>query len=186
MVEPSHACRARDRTFFTWKLCSRVPGDGCRSSNGGSLTAFFPLKITADWPAALIHATITQLAAHLGFRPEGSTQDLHQNAAEQIIDGFVRDHHISEPEIIECLMQQRSQLIEEYDRYEYRWLKHDDQIILVLAQGNVIPFPNDDIADTGIIIFACGWVDLVMSDRKIEEFKLVDLLHKLPLLFRTE
>lgn len=145
------------------------------------MAAFYPLRTTADWPTASIHATLAQIAADLGFHPSGSTHDLHECDAQRIIDGFVRDHRIVRTEIIDRLTQQRSSLLEQYKRTEYRWENDNNEIVLVLADDNVIPFPDDDIENTARIRFACGWVEFEMPDREVERLRIDNLVRNLPL-----
>jgi hypothetical protein len=155
------------------------------SSTGESLAAFYPLHATTDWPIASIHAAIAQLAVDLRFHPVGNTHDLHEDDAQQIVDRFVRDYRITRPAILQRLDQQRSKLLEQYERTEYRWKNDVGEIVLVLAKDNVIPFPDADMKNTGRIIFACGWVEFVMPDRTFEQLRIDDHVCNLPLLINN-
>lgn len=145
------------------------------------MTAFYPLRITADWPTHAIHAAVAEIAADLGFHSTSTLFDFHETDAQSVIDDLVRAHRITRPDALIQLSLQRSLLLEQYERIEYRWENEEGEIALLLANDNVIPFPENDIRNSGHIRFACGWVEFVMPDRRIEQMRIDDRVRNLPL-----
>lgn len=146
------------------------------------MTAFYPLRITADWSTEAIRDAVATIATVIDCHATETLNDVHESDAHRTIDAFIRDHQITRPQAIERLLQQQSQLVERYERVQYRWQKNGDEIDLVLANDNLIPFPDNDIATSGELRFACGWVEFIVPDWRIEQLRLHDHARKLPLL----
>jgi len=150
------------------------------------LTAFYPLRSTTELPTAAIRDAVSVIAAAIGCRAIETLSDLHEGDAQRTIDEFIRDHRITRPQAIERLSQQKSLIVEQYERIQYRWRSDVGEIDLVLTDDNVIPFPDNDIASNGQLRFACGWIEFGMPDRRIEQLQLHDHARTLPLLIAAE
>jgi len=147
------------------------------------MTAMYPLAYRGEWTHDKIADAVSGLAKTLGYFGGVKTSHIHEDNAQRIIDEFIRNHASSDTMASDRFLEQRSLLLEKYRRWEYRWIGDSGEIVLTLADDNVIPFPSMDITTSGTIGFACGFVDFVMPDREIDRLGIDAAMRGFPLLY---
>lgn len=147
------------------------------------MSDFYPLVLRAGWSSAGIIDAVDRIATDFGFKQGETLRDVHEQDTADAIADIIRCNNISSPTALEGLQQQESQLTERYNRTQHRWSAAVGELILVICESNLIPFPDPDIEMTGEIWFACGWLDLAMSDASISSLGIEPRIQELPLLF---